>query len=202
MNVWRPLIATAVALLLAGCASGAAQHAGAAGSSSAAARKPTTVRTFQPYSAAGRLTVPVRRSTSGHCWETSLAAPDAHTYRCLSANKILDPCFASSAVKHPASLACFVDPWHKAVLLRLRRKLPKPAPIAARSWAVVLANGTRCVATTGTAPFVHHVGLGYRCADGTAAALRNVTGKRAYALVGRDGGHSLHRSPIRTIWRA
>lgn len=198
-------VTAAAGLLLAACAtSGSAAHGPAdrtgdrsAGLTAAAA---TLYRTFRPYDSNGHLTVPVAHRSGGHCWETSLAAPAGNTYRCLAANVILDPCFAAPATTHPTTLACFTDPWSKATLLTLTRKLPAAQQLSARPWAAVLADGTRCVAATGTAPFVHGVGLGYACADGTWAALRGVGSAHVQALVGREGGHTVHRTSVTTIW--
>lgn len=200
------------AVVLAGCASNAGRHkaGGPAGSGSthslaathtAAA---TVERTFQPFDSAGKLTVPVAKRLSGHCWEISLAAPTAHTYRCLAGNQILDPCFV--AAPKAGSLACFADPWAKAALLRLTEPLPKSRLGAnmPRPWALVLAADSgplRCVAVTGTAPFVNGVGLSYACGNGSYAALRTSPAGKASALVGRPNGHVLHSVPVATIWQ-
>jgi hypothetical protein len=204
MNVRRVLIAAAGALLLAGCASGGSGRAATNSGSSSAAHgsRTTVVRSFSPYTAAGKLTVGVKSRTQGHCWETSLAAPDSSTYRCLAQNQILDPCFASptASAHHATSLACVANPWAKAVLLAVHR-LPKPTPLTTRPWAVVLAHGQRCVAATGTAAFVAGVALDYSCGHGVNAALRNADAKQVRALVGHVGGHSLTHTTVRTIWR-
>lgn len=204
MHVRRLLLLTAAAcLLLAGCASGARHaRAGAAGSAGGvdAQVTTTTTHTFRPFRADGTPTAQVSRHTSGRCWEISLAAPAAASYRCLAANTILDPCFAPKDAARPITLACYASPWSKAVTLTVHRKLPKAGGARTRPWAVTLAGGTRCVAATGTAPFVAGVGLGYRCNDGTSAALRG-NGAHVRALVGRSGGHSLHRVAVTGLWR-
>lgn len=205
MYVRRALIAAAGVLLLAGCASGGSGHASThsgSGSSDPASHHATVVRGFSPFTASGKLTVGVQGRTSGHCWETSLAAPASNTYRCLAQNRILDPCFASSSnsARHNVTLACLADPWSKAVLLHAHR-LPNSMPLTTRPWAVVLASGQRCVAATGTAPFVAGVGLDYACGHGTAAALRDVDAAQVLAVVGHVGGHSLQHTVVRTIWR-
>jgi eukaryotic-like serine/threonine-protein kinase len=200
-------VTAAAGLLLAACAtrgSGAQSPTDRTGERSAGltASAATLVRTFRPYDSDGHLTVAVGHRTSGHCWEGSLAAPAATTYRCLAGNAILDPCFASAAAAHPAKVACFTDPWSKATLLTLTHRLPSQHQPPARPWAAVLADGARCIAATGTAPFVHGVGLGYACSDGTWAALRGVGSSHVHALVGREGGHTLHRTSVTTLWHA
>lgn len=203
------------AALLAGCAShSGGQQAGAPqsrpttapSSSVAATHTPaaTVDRTFDPYDSNGRLTVPVAKRLSGHCWEISLAAPTPHTYRCLSGNQILDPCFVAGPGAN--SVACFADPWSKAEVLRLTEPLPKSRLGAnmQRPWALVLtasAGSWRCVAVTGTAPFVKGVGLGYDCHNGSFAALRMSAAGKASAVVGRLHGHSLHSLPVIAIWQ-
>jgi hypothetical protein len=204
MHVRRLLLLTAAAcLVLAGCASGvhhARSDAGGSASTLATQVSTTATYTFRPFHADGTPAAPISRHTSGHCWEISLAAPAAASYRCLAANTILDPCFAPTSTARPITLACYASPWSKAVALTVHRKLPKGSAAATRPWAVTLAGGTRCVAGTGTAPFVSGVGLGYRCTDGTAAALRGA-GAHIRALVGRSGGHSLHRVVVTDLWR-
>ena len=203
------------AALLAGCAShSTGQRAGAPQSpprtapstSVATTHTPaaTVDRTFDPYNSSGRLTVPVAKRVSGHCWEISLAAPTPHTYRCLSGNQILDPCFV--AAPGADSVACFTDPWSQATVLRLTEPLPKSRLGAnmQRPWALVLAAATsslRCVAVTGTAPFVKGVGLGYDCRNGSFAALRMSAAGKASAVVGRPNGHALHSLPVTAIWQ-
>jgi len=209
MGVRRVLLLIAAgSLLLAGCASAAHQPARerAGGSASSAAhllRATTTVRSFAPYDSSGHLVKPVARRVSGHCWETSLAAPTNGTYRCLAGNTILDPCFhaANASRAKGTTLACFTDPWSKATVLTLTQRLPRSTPLPARPWAVVLGTGVRCVASTGTAPFVHGVGLGYACDNGTAAALRDTGSAHVHALVGRTGDHRLARTAVTTLWR-
>lgn len=210
MDVRRLLLLTAAAcLLLAGCASGV-QHArsapGGASRSTTAAVGTTSMHTFRPFDANGTPTAPVSSHTSGYCWETSLAAPAAGSYRCLAANTILDPCFAPQTATTPAqhhaarTLACFSSPWSKAVVLTVHRRLPSSGAELDRPWAVVLAGGAHCVAATGTAPFVAGVGLDYSCDDGTAAALRGA-GTQVHALVGRPDAHSLRRVTVTDVWR-
>lgn len=204
MHVRRLLLLTAAAsLLLAGCASGvhrARTDAGGSASGVVAHAATTTTHTFRPFRADGTPAAPVSKRTTGHCWEVSLAAPASRSYRCLAANTILDPCFAPQGAARPITLACYASPWSKAVLLTVHRRLPKTGGVPSRPWAVTLAGGTRCVAATGTAPFVAGVGLGYRCADGSAAALRG-TGAHVRALVGRSGGHSLRHVAVTDLWR-
>lgn len=161
------------------------------------------MRTFTPYSKTGRVKVPIAQRVRGHCWETSLAAPGRNDYRCLSANQILDPCFArASDAKHGSrTLECLADPWSKAVELRVSQ-LPKSPPMTTRPWAIVLASGQRCIAATGTATFVAGVGLDYNCSGGVAAALRDLQARQVTALVGHAGGSTLRHTTVRTIWRA
>jgi hypothetical protein len=208
MDVRRLLIAAAGAVLLAGCASGGGGHASTISttpptSSSHSPPVTTTARKFTPYTASGQLTVPVGKRVSGRCWESSLAAPATDDYRCLSANQILDPCFASPAShpKHaPQTLACFTDPWSKATQLRVRR-LPKPQPMSSRPWAVVLVGGQRCVAGTGTATFVAGVGLDYSCGARVGIALRDMQAQQVTAVLGHVGGSTLRHVKVQAIWR-
>lgn len=179
--------ATAGLVLVAGCASGAGSNSPAAAPHSSTAIATTTTTTtsapvgteqatFVPFTAAGRPSRPVVERATGYCWTQSLAARDAAAFRCMAANQILDPCFATSA--HARTAACYADPWSKTVLLRLTRALPRidggsPAAVSPHSspWALQLANGKHCVATTGTVDLVHGVAMDYLCGVRARAAI-------------------------------
>ena len=209
MNVgMRRAVRAASAALLVGltatsCASAARSPAGGTAPARPVAAH-TDVRTFAPYDADGTLTVPVRGHRSGRCWSESVAAPGARAYRCFAGNTILDPCFAPPHAARPGPLACVADPWSAAVALRLTAKLPARTPdrAAGRPWALVLATGARCVASTGTVPSVAGVNLPYQCDDGTAAALTGAPGPLRHAYDAAPHAHALPEVAVRVVWRA
>jgi hypothetical protein len=88
-------------------------------------------------------------TASGICTAQSLAAPRADAYRCTSAHRIYDPCFADGA----ATVACPTDPFDdRGIVLHVTEPLPAlPSPAAHTSipWAMMLAGGTRCTLATG-----------------------------------------------------
>lgn len=202
------LLATGLAgaLLLAACAS--RQHNPRAGAASPTGT-PTgalVVKTFAPYAATGTLEVPVADQLSGSCWTGSIAVPKAGSYRCLSGNVILDPCFAPARQSDPPTVACVADPWSQAHILTLTGALPTAAPLSARHtpWALELANAAHCVAGTGTVPLVDGVALSYRCGDGMAAGLLGTgTGTGGAHLSVRYGsvsGSTLATVAVTTAW--
>jgi hypothetical protein len=138
---------------------------------SSSAADATVVTTFTPYTSTGTLTVPVATHVSGHCWTGSIvvSAPDA--YRCLVGTQIADPCFAPRHGTAPGTVACVSAPWSSAQVVTLTQALPKIAPRgrSASPWAVLLANGARCVAATGTVQSVGNVSLNLLCPGGTGA---------------------------------
>ncbi|MBN9620554.1 MAG: hypothetical protein J0H43_12630 [Actinobacteria bacterium] len=207
----RPAPALALVLLavvLAACASGGHGGAGprtAAGSGSASGL--TQVRTFAAYSSAGTLTVPVSTTEQGNCWTTSIAVAAPGAYRCFAGNDILDPCFAapgSATASQSAEVACVSAPWAKAVVLELTSDLPAATgeAAAARPWAFELANGARCVASTGTVPEVAGVNLEYQCAGGYGASLDNATAAKATARYAKIGAATVTSVAVTTIWRS
>ena len=204
MRGW--LIAAVVLLSAAGCAASSRSGAGQPGEPAApAARAPhTVVRTFAAYDGAGRLTVPVAAHRRGYCWSGSVAAPGAHAYRCFAGNTILDPCFAVPGSADPRTVACVADPWSPATVLRLTKRLPAatPSPAAPQPWAIVLAGGTRCVASTGTAPAVDGINLPYGCRDHTAAALLDRPGALRQAYAAAPTAATVRLVAVRVLWRA
>jgi hypothetical protein len=189
------LAAVAVLGVLAGCSSGKHAHA--------AAPSGTAVRTFAAYTAGGDLKVGVADVATGSCWTSSIAAAGSPSaYRCLSANRIYDPCFAPPHPVQPLQVACLSAPWARAEVLRVPA-LPRITPInGGRPWALVLANGAHCVAATGTVPQIRGVSLGYTCGGGRAAALLPGTARTRSVDFGSVTASVLRRVSVATIWRA
>ena len=189
-----------ITVALAGCASSAAHRKAAVG---AGAPGTATVR-FQAFTPTGQLAVRVADVVRGQCWTTSIAASNAHAYRCFQGNKILDPCFAPAHPGTSPQLACLATPWSPALMLQVNGTLPAPSTGAStpRPWAIQLDNGVRCVASTGTVPAVDGVDLAYHCADGGDAALGGVQGARLTAQYAGPAQHGLTTMTVTTVWDA
>ena len=97
---------------------------------------------------------------SGYCWLRSLATNRSDAYRCIShaGNLLLDPCFVSPFLS-PSSetqVACPYPSPGSVTVLRLNRPLSNISTAPYKStppssvWLLVLADGTRCFAATGT----------------------------------------------------
>lgn len=190
------LVVLALALVMSGCSPNS--HHGA---------KPparTVVKTFHAYAGNGDLSIQVADVATGSCWTTSIAVPVTGAYRCISNDRIYDPCFAPAHPVAPIQVACVVTPWSDAEVLRLTGALPRTAPLPGtpRPWAIQLSNGARCVAITGTVPQVNGVDLGFHCADGRDAALVSAAAALAVAEYGAPTATSLRRVTVTTIWRA
>ena len=102
----------------------------------------------------------------GYCWEASLAAQTPNAYRCFQGNEIHDPCFAAS--RDATTVACFTDPWQPVTILRLTRRLPRPGAAPGGPelpWAMVTADGRRCVFMTGATALVGGERINYGCTD-------------------------------------
>jgi hypothetical protein len=196
------LLAGAVALTLAACASTTADPRPTAGATAPG----TATVAVRVYTASGKPAVPVGASVRGQCWTTSVAAPVPDAYRCFQGDKILDPCFAPARPATPLQVVCLAAPWSRGVLLRVSGSLPEPADgPAARPWAIQLDNGVRCVASTGMVPAVAGVNLAYHCADGGDAALRpssTATPGTVTADYAAAGARTLHTMTVTTMWRA
>lgn len=139
--------------------------AAAPGGGAAGAPTSTTAMVYRPFAANGgiQLRARVRR---GYCWTGSSSAARRDAWRCMSADRILDPCFSASL--HAQSVLCPTGPWsHRGLRLRLTRALPrrfantgKPS-LAARPWAIELSNGRRALFSSGASSVVEGVRLNY-----------------------------------------
>jgi hypothetical protein len=159
-------------------------------------------RTFAPFSAAGAPSVPISARADGSCWTSSIAVPKRGVYRCLSGDLIADPCFVPPIATAPPTVLCVAAPWSSATVLTLTSALPPASPVALTSnnpWALELANGKRCIISTGTVPTVAGIALNYVCGQGMSAGL--VAATPAEVRYGVASGTSLATVMITEIWR-
>jgi hypothetical protein len=154
---------------------------------------------FAAFDSAGAPALGIRAHRSGHCFVSSITVPDRSAYRCFAGNEILDPCFAASA-SAPTVVDCYADPWTAAVQLRLTAELPAPGPPLkiAQPWALQLADGTRCVVTTGTTPLLRGVPMRYQCGSATAGLLD--TGGTLLRAQVRTAGGSVSQVTVAATW--
>ncbi|HEV7203997.1 MAG TPA: hypothetical protein VGN18_05265 [Jatrophihabitans sp.] len=161
------------------------------------------MRAFTPFDPAGHLRVATGRLARGSCFTASAADPVAHAYRCLAGNDLLDPCFADPSTQAPATVACVTDPWSPAVVVTLTAKLPTAPPLGDRTrpWALQLADGRRCTASTGTVPFVDDVALSFRCTGGVYAAVVDARAATVVVQYGTPSATTLQRARVSAMWR-
>ena len=135
---------------------------------------PTSVRIIEPFAVGGGLAagLSVQETTSGSCWEGSLAdSGRSDAWRCMAGNEIMDPCFSDPSGDGNA-VACLTDPWNQqVVLLDLTQPLPfdhanTPAIPEADPWALELADGERCTMTTGATAAIGNLRANYACTGG------------------------------------
>jgi hypothetical protein len=132
----------------------------------------TTVEFFEPWNG-DRLWPALRVSGTliGSCFAGSLAVNDPDAWRCLSGDRLLDPCFAPPESRLH-ELACG-SPWSDITLLRLDAPLPRDAANHAAGptagWLLQLANGARCALSQGAAGKISGVEILYVCSRGAAA---------------------------------
>lgn len=135
----------------------------------AGATGPTTIVQYDPWSATGALAgnLSVAATADGSCFAASLTLGAPNAFRCMTAHgKKYDPCFVSPT--HKTEVACVAAPWSTSVeILHLSAGLPPPNPVPANPetypWALTLANGEHCLATTGSIRVVAGVDLSYAC---------------------------------------
>jgi hypothetical protein len=194
-------VMAAVTVLLAGCSS--PSRPAPAGQHPTSAFDATVVTKFTPYSSAGALTASVAAHGTGHCWTGSIVVPVAGAYRCIVGNDIADPCFAPPVPSTPVTVACLPDPWSGARVVTMTEPLPVTAPVgnAARPWAVQLANGARCVASTGTVQAVDGVSLDLLCTGGNAAGGLDAANLTWQVQYGPKSGGPLTPVDVTQAWR-
>lgn len=216
-----PLVAAAAlaAVVLAGCASttgartaigrpAAAQPSGHQASPTGTVRVRTTDsaahtshHVFAAFGPGGAPTAGVRAHRSGSCFTASITVAARTAYRCLAGNTLLDPCFVVPSSKRRA-VDCYASPWSSATRVRLTKKLPRhtaPARIA-DPWALRLADGSRCVVTTGTSQLLRGVAMRYQCGSSVLAGLSRTTGQPLMALV--RAGHTVRQVAVAGTWSA
>lgn len=219
-----PLVAAAAlaAVVLAGCASTtgtrtaggigrpvAAQPSGHQASPTGTVRVRTTDsaahtshHVFAAFGPGGAPTAGVTAHRSGSCFAGSITVAARSAFRCLSGNTLLDPCFVVPHSKRRA-VDCYADPWSWATRVRLTQKLPHrsaPARIA-DPWALRLADGSRCVVTTGTSQLLRGVAMRYECGSSVVAGLLRTTGQPLMALV-RTAPHTVRQVTVAGTWSA
>jgi hypothetical protein len=174
---------------------------GGGSSASAAGSGDTHFVRFRAFTTDGRVTTAVRQAGSGSCFTTSITVPVPRAYRCFERNRILDPCFASPAQAQPDAVVCYADPWSPGARVTLTKPLPDSSPIGhGRPWALLLANGARCLSVTGTVQIDDGVALAYQCPRGYAAGLRSEHGRLLVAAYGVPPDGSLRRTTVTTAW--
>jgi hypothetical protein len=125
----------------------------------------------------------LKPSVQGECGYRSTPNPSIsdpfgrYAWRCFAGNKVLDPCFARPASRvsvEGRSLLCVKVPWGRSAtpLVSSVPLPPKGHSVSASGetpWGFELATGSRCVASSGTAPVVDGETLSYYCKGGTAS---------------------------------
>lgn len=197
-------LAAAVLTACANASHPATHHsvAGRLGASPLAAAT-TTLETFAPYDAHGVLVARTEGRSTGSCFTTSITVPLPGVYRCMAANQILDPCFAPpGAATTPHTVACFDNPWTPGRVVVVPA-LPAAAPVsrAGNPWALELAGGVRCIASTGTVPSVDGVALTYSCGAGRAAGRLSGASPAATVAYGPETAGPLRTVAVRSEWR-
>ena len=193
----RIIAATLTTLAVALGAAAGLVPANAVTTASASGAVPDAARTHRvhvrPVDATGRLR-PGYHVTDRHgranCLLGGIAVGTA--YRCFAGNVIYDPCWLQADRTH---VVCLVTPWrHGVVRLHVTRGVDGshgPAPV--RSWALRLADGTRCVRVQGATGVVDGRAISYICTDDTTVLLGEADtsgdGWRIRTAVDPSGGY-------------
>ena len=138
---------------------------------------------------------------NGSCWEPSIAVERRDAFRCMSGNRIFDPCFAhgTGEVYCPEELI-----ENRGAAIKLTKPLPQAnTSVSDQAWAMQLQSGEFCKVGTGTVV----PGFPFYCTDGVCGTPYAVEESLAqYTFCGepsRSGltvEHPIARF-IRTLWR-
>lgn len=142
---------------------------------------PTSVRVYAAFGpGALRPGVEVIDRVSGECFAASVADQSRDdAWRCMTGNRILDPCFAGFQGAQPV-MACPENPWTSRVVLLTPTKAPannlaNQADIGGGlPWALELRSGIRCVFLTGATAVVAGMRINYGCVGNAQAVVGDV----------------------------
>jgi len=162
------------------------------------AAQPTAVRVYAAFGVGAlRSGVAVIAQVTGECFAASLADETREdAWRCMSGNRILDPCFAGFQGDRMVT-ACPESPWTSRVtVLNLvkepARTLANQADIGGGlPWALELVSGARCVFLTGATAVVAGMRVNYGCVGGAQSVVGEVNRLLPQWRVFVDGGQSV-----------
>ena len=167
------------------------------------AAQPTAKQIYSPANASGGLAVANVRTTRGSCFTSSNVILRSDAYRCSAGNILYDPCFSINQTQ----VLCPADgPWaDSGVLLNTGGLISfggtKDQGTRGQPWAIQLADGARCLATSGATNEIAGQRLGYFCKGGIGL-YGNVQRSAATwtIFVGTPHSATLSMRPIATAW--
>jgi hypothetical protein len=207
-------------LLLSGCGSGATKTVTVRQvatppptTTATAAATRTTVHIYAPYSAEGKLIIPVSKASAGSCFTGSIISQRPDAWRCMEGNELQDPCFAAALNSH--SVVCPENgPWSgKVIRITLAQGLPSSganilrdnnpnkSPLTDPAWAIELAGGDHCIFLAGTSSVVAGLRENYDCTGGLSLFGNESRMTEPWTIFGRHGSTGqLTPESIATIW--
>jgi len=139
----------------------------------------TVVKLYAPFTDMGgtlSIGLVVTDKLTGSCFAASVADPyRADAYRCMSGNRILDPCFVPNPTG--TTLVCVAEPiWNANIIqLSIAGALPaankESSPSKSLPWALELANGQNCEVFTGATGAIAGLRINYGCNGGQGLAV-------------------------------
>jgi hypothetical protein len=205
---WSVAVLAASAIVAAGCGSGTTKTVTVKQTPATAtpAAASTAVHIYAPYSAEGKLTVPVTKTGAGSCFTGSIISQRSDAWRCSDGNELLDPCLA--AVLNAHSVVCPLEgPWSgQALELKLAKGLPSTGntarpPLTDPAWAIELVGGERCLFLAGTSSIVADLRQNYECPGNLGLYGNETRSTEPWTIFGRKGSTGqLTPEPIAAIW--
>lgn len=217
------LVTVAAASVVSGCGGtttktvtvqpGASSQSTTGATTTAAAPSQTAIHIYAPYSAEGKLVVPVSKTSAGSCFTGSIISQRPDAWRCMEGNELQDPCFAAALNSH--SVACPEDgPWTgKVIVITLPGRLPSSganilrdnnpnkSPLTDPAWAIELVGGAHCIFLAGTSSIVAGLRENYNCTSGLSLYGNESRSSEPWTIFGRHGSTGqLTTETIAAIW--
>jgi len=162
------------------------------------AAAPTALRVYAAFGVGAlRPGVEVVARVTGECFAASLADQTREdAWRCMSANRILDPCFDGFDGDRMV-MACPESPWTSRITLLAPVKEPARALAnhadigGGLPWALELTSGARCVFLTGATALMAGMRINYGCVGSAQSVLGDVDRLLPQWRVFVDGGQGV-----------
>lgn len=164
----------------------------------------TELRLFQPFGGASPPPGWPIEEAVGECFGPSGAVIRPDAWRCMTEERLFDPCFEDPYGKDQVACPQMAEK-RQLVVLRLEAPLPFERAHGVEEpgetlWALELADGQLCVFLTGGTAVVAGLRLNYACPRGFVFGDPNRSGELWRVFFQEEGSDSLVEVEVRVAW--